>query len=254
MAEWTPADVRGTLQVLPYWWDLLTDGVAPDVLEAQPRAGGRSVRDLQAALAQRSAAASEGRLTAEELVASALDDLSAAARTLHALGAGTPSTAGAVAGVHVSDGGVPKRPVESASVDAAGVVGDRQADRRFHGRSWQALCLWSREVIDALVAEGHPIAPGNAGENLTLAGLDWPALRPGTRMRIGGVLAELSVPAPPCAKNARWFRDGDFMQMDHARHPGRSRWYATVLEPGDVAAGAPVVVEPAVTEQRSPLP
>lgn len=59
-----------------------------------------------------------------------------------------------------------------------------------HRHAWQALCLWSAEVIDELRAEGHQLAPGNAGENLTLSGLDWGARRPGTRVRAGSLLAE----------------------------------------------------------------
>jgi MOSC domain-containing protein YiiM len=69
-----------------------------------------------------------------------------------------------------SDGGVPKHSTDHVTVGFRGVDGDRQATRAHHGSPWQALCLWSREVIDALVAEGHPIAPGAAGENVTIAG------------------------------------------------------------------------------------
>lgn len=150
---------------------------------------------------------------------------------------------GTLAGIHRSGGGVPKLPVAAAVVGRDGVQG-RQGDRRVHGRVWQALCIWSAEVITELRAGGHPIAPGNAGENLTLSGLDWQRLRPGTRLRTDGVLAELSLPATPCAKNARWFTDGDFMRMSYERHLKLSLWYASVLEPGEVAVGDVVVVEP----------
>ena len=36
------------------------------------------------------------------------------------------------------------------------------------------------------------------------AGIDFAALRPGTRLRIGDVLCETTLPAVPCTKNARW--------------------------------------------------
>lgn len=165
-------------------------------------------------------------------------------RGLHRLGAGAPTQEGTVAQVSVSDGGVPKRPVTEVDVTPRGLVGDRQAARQHHGRPWQALCLWSTEVIDGLQAEGHPISPGAAGENVTLVGIDWAALRPGTRLRIGEVLAELSAWAEPCSKNAQWFVDGAFRRMQHERHPGWSRAYAWVREPGRIRAGDPVVVEP----------
>lgn len=143
-----------------------------------------------------------------------------------------------------SGGGVPKRAVDSVVVDRSGVVGDVQASRIHHGRPWQALCLWSTEVIDALVAEGHPIYAGAAGENVTIGGVDWSTLRGGTIMEIGSVRCQLSAPATPCSKNRRWFRQGDISRIDHDRHPGWSRWYASVLRTGSIATGDLVEVEP----------
>jgi MOSC domain-containing protein YiiM len=123
------------------------------------------------------------------------------------------------------------------------VVGDRQADRRDHGRPFQALCLWSTEVTDELRADGHPIAPGLAGENVSLTGLPWPRVRPGARLRLGDVLAEVSSYAVPCSKNARWFTGGRFDVIHHDKGP-YSRVYATVLEPGRITEGDPVLLEP----------
>jgi MOSC domain-containing protein YiiM len=167
-----------------------------------------------------------------------------AGRTLHLLGAGAPAQSGSVAQINRSDGGVPKLPVDEAEIGERGVLGDRQAARKHHGRPLQALCLWSAEVIDDLRAEGHPIFPGAAGENLTLAGLDWATIRPGTRLLVGEVLAEVSAYAVPCKKNAQWFVGRDFGRMHHDRYPGTSRVYAWVLEPGRVRAGDPAIVEP----------
>jgi MOSC domain-containing protein YiiM len=170
--------------------------------------------------------------------------LSDIGRGLHALGAGAPRQVGAVAQLNVSDGGVPKAPVESAKVGVRGLVGDRQASRLHHGRPLQALCLWSSEVIDALRAEGHPIAPGRAGENVTLSGIDWATIRPGVQLRIGDVLSEVSAWSTPCKKNAAWFVDRDFDRMNHSTHPGWSRAYAWVREPGTIRQGDQVIVEP----------
>lgn len=155
-----------------------------------------------------------------------------------------PTTAhGTVVQLNASDGGVPKSAVDSVEVDFRGVVGDRQAARRHHGRPWQALCLWSKEVIDQLEVEGHPIFPGAAGENVTISGLDWSTIAMGTRLRLGEVLAQISAPAVPCAKNAQWFSDGDFNRLHHRNGP-ISRLYATVIEPGTIATGDAVIVEP----------
>lgn len=165
-------------------------------------------------------------------------------RGLVRLGAGAPHQVGSVAQLNASGGGVPKRPVPEAEVGPRGLTGDRQAARQHHGRPLQALCLWSAEVIEALRAEGHPIEAGFAGENVTIAGIDWASIRPGTQLRIGEALVEVSAWATPCTKNAGWFVDRDFNRMDHDRHPGWSRAYAWVREPGKVRPGDPVVVEP----------
>ena len=85
-------------------------------------------------------------------------------------------------------GGVPKFAVPNAEITTEGVVGDKQRDRRFHGGPERAVCLYSLEVIQSLQAEGHPIAPGTTGENLTISGLDWNFVVPGVRLQIGEVL------------------------------------------------------------------
>jgi len=155
-----------------------------------------------------------------------------------------PSTlSGSVAGIFLSGGGVPKRPVPSADVTFAGLTGDRQATRRHHGRPWQALCLWSADVVASFASAGHPIYAGAAGENLSLAGIAWALVRPGVRLRIGEVLCEVSTYSIPCRNNAQWFSDRRFDAIHHSQG-WVSRVYATVLEPGSIAVGDPATLEP----------
>jgi MOSC domain-containing protein YiiM len=140
--------------------------------------------------------------------------------------------------INVSDGGVPKTSVDDVMVNERGVVGDRQEDTVHHGSPDQALCLYSLEVIERFKAEGHPIEPGFAGENLTISGLDWSSIEPGARLEIGPAIeAEITFYATPCSKNARWFVDGDFTRMLQSRHPGESRLYARVLRGGALTTG-----------------
>ena len=155
----------------------------------------------------------------------------------------TPST-GVVAGLHRSDGGVPKQAIDEATIGMRGVAGDRQEERLHHGRPWQALCLWSADVIESLAADGHPITFGSAGENITIRGLNWESLRAGTIVDIGLVRCQLAAPAVPCKKNAQWFFDGDFKRIHYDNAPGLTRWYASVLEPGAVAIGDVVTLSP----------
>jgi hypothetical protein len=89
-------------------------------------------------------------------------DLTAAGRIMHEYG-GTPNAGatGVLESINASRGGVPKSPVLEAEVDRHGLRGDRQHNRRHHGRPWQALSLWSLDVIAMLRAEGHPVSPGS---------------------------------------------------------------------------------------------
>ena len=142
--------------------------------------------------------------------------------------------------INTSEGGVPKLPVESAVVDESGLLGDVQADRVHHGGPEQALCLFSLEVIEDLRAEGHPIGPGSAGENITVSGVDWNLVVPGRRMSVGSAEIEITYYTTPCAKNARWFIDGKYNRMHAQRHPGASRVYARVVKGSSIATGDPV--------------
>ena len=146
--------------------------------------------------------------------------------------------------VSLSDGGVPKRAVQSAMITIDGLTGDRQRNRKYHGGRDRAVCLYSLEMIESLRAEGHRIEPGSSGENLTVAGLDWLRLAPGDRLMIGEqVRLELTSYTTPCRLNAQWFKDGNFHRIAQEAHPGWSRLYARVLNEGMVKPGDAVVID-----------
>lgn len=147
--------------------------------------------------------------------------------------------------IQTSDGGVPKKSVQgSVEVTVNGLTGDRQRDLRFHGGRDRAVCLFSREVIDRLRSEGHPIAPGTTGENLTLSGLDWGLVRTGARLIVGEIALQITKPAHPCQNIAGSFADGDVSRLSVKIHPGRGRMYARVLTPGLIRPGDPVSCTP----------
>ncbi|MBD0268420.1 MAG: MOSC domain-containing protein [Cyanobacteria bacterium Co-bin8] len=148
---------------------------------------------------------------------------------------------GKIVQISVSQGGVPKLPVAAAQVSVAGLSGDRQANLKFHGGPDRAVCLWSLEVIESLRQEGHAIAPGNAGENVTVTGLDWSEVKQGTQIHLGEtVLLEVTDYAQPCRKNMRWFADRRFSRISQTHYPGSSRVYARVLVEGAIAPDDPV--------------
>ena len=145
--------------------------------------------------------------------------------------------------INISDGGVPKLPVHEAEVTPLGLVGDRQANTKHHGGPMRALCLYALERITVLQSEGHPISPGSTGENLTLAGLDWAQVIPGTRLLLGdAVVIEITKYTLPCAKIAGSFADGITDRIAQEQYPGWARVYAKVLVPGSVQTGDSVYI------------
>ena len=151
---------------------------------------------------------------------------------------------GRVVGLQRSTGGVPKQPVERAAIGPAGLDGDRQRDRRFHGGPERALCLYSQECLDGLLAEGHRAERGALGENVTIGGLPWREVRPGARLRIGPVDVEVTGYTSPCSKLAGAFLGGVFTRVSEKVNPGWSRVYVRVLGEGAIAVGDPVVLIP----------
>jgi len=94
------------------------------------------------------------------------------------------------------------------------------------------------DVTDDLAHEGHSQAPGVAGENVTVRGIDWIMVAPRTRWLIGDeVEIEVTHYTVPCTKNSRWFADGDFSRLSQKLNPGRSRVYARVLTEGVIRPG-----------------
>jgi MOSC domain-containing protein YiiM len=147
--------------------------------------------------------------------------------------------AGMIVQVNISRGGVPKLPVMVAEVGEPGIAGDGHNEPpSVHGGPERALCLFALERIEALAAEGDPIFAGATGENVTVSGIDWDAVVPGTRLRLGAdVRIEITRYTTPCRTNARWFAGGDFNRMHHVLHPGWSRVYARVLTGGTIRPG-----------------
>lgn len=150
---------------------------------------------------------------------------------------------GQIVQISLSNGGVPKTPVSEAEVIATGLVGDRHNAPDIHGGPERAVCLWSLEVIEALKQEGHHLAPGYAGENVTIAGLEWSDIVPGVRLQLGDrVRLEIASYTTPCRKNMRWFADKRYSRISQKHYPGSSRVYARVLQPGKICTGDAVAI------------
>lgn len=265
-------DAINTIRNLPQWWLQIVTAGAPSLDAATDE---RSVQALTAAASRASVALgvpkaapvhdpmspfgllaqafgpihadlldrsidAERRAAVDELLASCLSTISHVGRSVHAT---TRSQTGTVASINRSPGGAPKVAGDQAEISTRGLDGDRQRSRQHHGRPWQAVSMWSAEVIDSLRTEGHPVQAGSAGENLTLAGLDWSRVGPGMVISIGDVLLECSMWAEPCRHISHCFSDGRWGRIHHDQGPV-SRLYASVLRGGNVHIGDRVVVEP----------
>ena len=148
------------------------------------------------------------------------------------------SEAGRIVQLSVSNGGVPKLAVETVRVTPLGLEGDAHRDREHHGGPDRAVCLFAMEAIRELQDKGHPLVPGALGENVTLEGLDWSAVQPGSRLRLGDdVVLEVTRYTSPCLNIRLAFRDGDYSLVSQKRHPGRSRVYARVITTGMLRRG-----------------
>ena len=113
-----------------------------------------------------------------------------------------------------------------------------------HGGTERAVCLFSAEILDSLRADGHQIGPGATGENVTIRGIDWKKLVPGSRIHLGEqVIVEVTSYAAPCRIISHCFKGGDFNVINQATHPGRSRLYARGRAQGTMYPGDDVTLE-----------
>jgi len=133
--------------------------------------------------------------------------------------------------LNVSSGGMPKTPVLLARVTRAGVEGDRQRNKKYHGGPDRAVCLYSEELYAWLNAQGVKVSPGDIGENFTTGGIDLLSLSIGDRLKVGECLIEITNVRVPCRNLNKW-------------HPnlltiieGRSGWVAKAIEEGTVRPG-----------------
>jgi MOSC domain-containing protein YiiM len=151
---------------------------------------------------------------------------------------------GRLEAINLSRGGVPKQAVFEALITEHGIAGDHQNDTRHHGGPDRAVVIYSLDVIRALQREGHPIVAAAVGENLTVSGIDWPTVVPGTRLIVGDVELQITRYATPCSNIRASFVGDDFMRIFQDRHPGWSRVCARVLKGGIVRPGDAISLKP----------
>jgi MOSC domain-containing protein YiiM len=156
---------------------------------------------------------------------------------------------GTITQLSISKGGVPKLAVAEAHAGPLGLEGDVQRNTKYHGGPRQALLLVSEEDLAWLRDRGYSVAAGDLGENLTVRGVDFRALRPGQRYRAGGATIELTKVRVPCS-NLDVYNSPEVEPIQKAVYDAEvkagntasPKWalagfYAAVLQPGWMRPG-----------------
>ena len=152
--------------------------------------------------------------------------------------AATVIATGRVLQVNISPGGVPKRPVPRPASAGWGSRGTRTTTSTSTAAPIGRSASSPIEAIRRVAAEGHPIAPGTVGENLTTEGVELATLAPGTRLAFpGGLELEVSAPANPCDVIRGSFRDGKSGRISILRHPRTRACTPASCARATVAAG-----------------
>jgi MOSC domain-containing protein YiiM len=140
----------------------------------------------------------------------------------------------------------PKAPMEvvdhvNVSVEA-GLEGDFRGAVKPGGRGRRQVSLVERGDWDAaMAAVGHSLPWQERRANLLVDGLDLPQI-PGTRLRIGTVVLEITQECDPCSRMETLAAG-----LKAALTPDwRGGVLARVIEGGAIAVGDAILVEPAI--------
>ncbi len=121
--------------------------------------------------------------------------------------------------------------VATAHLGEAGLDGD-------HARPGKrAVTMIQAEHLPVIAALAHieTVAPETLRRNLVVSGLNLSALR-GKRLQIGDALVELTAPCAPCSRMEAALGEGGYNAMR-----GHGGWCATIITPGALSIGAPVL-------------
>ena len=132
--------------------------------------------------------------------------------------------------------GIYKQTVEQVTVDELGIVGDIQADKRFHGGPEKALHQYALSSYEKIIKR-YPLLhkkarPGMIGENLSANDMNEHNVCIGDIYKVGAAILQISSPRIPC-----WKIDAKFKQPNLKQFISQHRlngWYYRVLQPGNI--------------------
>ncbi|HYM06037.1 MAG TPA: MOSC domain-containing protein [Terriglobales bacterium] len=123
------------------------------------------------------------------------------------------------------------------AVHKLNLAGDRQADLTVHGGADKAVYCYPAEHYPHWAEElpGTELPYGMFGENLTTQVLDEASVYIGDRFRIGSAVPRVTQLRTPCYKLGIKFGRSDMVEK--FRSSGRSGFYFSVIEEGELGAG-----------------
>jgi MOSC domain-containing protein YiiM len=136
-----------------------------------------------------------------------------------------------------------KEPVYGpVAISKLNLTGDKQADLTVHGGSEKAVYAYPAEHYEYWQNELPELSFswGRFGENLTTEGLREESLGIGDRLRVGSAVLMVTQPRTPCYKLGLRFERDDMIKR--FLMSGRSGFYFSVIEPGEVSAGSEVEI------------
>lgn len=163
-----------------------------------------------------------------------------------------------VAAVHLSSThAFSKDPAPSIElVEGIGIHGDTHAGVTVQHRSRVAVDptqpnlrqvhLIHGELLTQLAAQGHEVAPGQLGENITTAGIDLLGLPEGTRLHVADAIIEVTGLRNPC-RQINDFQPGLLKKLVLTDGTGRVEKLAGIMgivaRGGIISPGDPIDVE-----------
>jgi MOSC domain-containing protein YiiM len=139
--------------------------------------------------------------------------------------------------------GIFKEPVDGpVAISKLNLAGDKQADLTVHGGSEKAVYAYPAEHYEYWRNKLPQVSFswGKFGENLTTEGLREDTLCIGDRLRVGSAVLMATQPRMPCYKlDLRFDRDD---MIKRFLTSGRSGFYFSVIEPGEVTVGSKVEI------------
>jgi MOSC domain-containing protein YiiM len=135
--------------------------------------------------------------------------------------------------------GIVKAARDRVEVGVEGIVGDVQADRRFHGGPDKAVHHFPADHYPELArrfpAAALQLVPGSLGENLATLGWTEADVAIGDVYGAGTVVLQVTQPRSPCWKINERLGEPDASRWIADR--GITGWYCRVLAPGELRVG-----------------